>query len=68
MDFLFFIIYFLLFSLFGWILVKKDCKLAMYLIALMFILGILEATYLFYYRSQGFSYRNIVNHLLMEKK
>ena len=65
MDFLFFICYLLFFSLFGWILYFRDCRLALYLIAIIFFISVLEMAYIFYYRQQGIGYREIFSKMLL---
>jgi len=64
MDLLFGILYLLFFSVVGWALYRRDCKLSLFLLSVIIVLITIEAGILIYYRRQGMTYPQIFNHLI----
>ncbi len=64
MDIIVGLFYLFVLMILAWIIYKKDCRLALFMVGLFFVFGILEIAIIYYYRSRGDDYQTILNNLV----
>ena len=64
MDIVVGLFYLFVLMILAWIIYKKDCRLALFMVGLFFFFGILEIAIIYYYRSRGDDYQTILNNLV----
>ena len=64
MDIIVGFFYLFVLTVLAWIIYKKDCGLALFMVGLFFVFGIIEIAIIYYYRSRGDDYQTILNNLV----
>ena len=64
MDIVVGLFYLFVLMILAWIIYKKDCRLALFMVGLFFVFGIIEIAIIYYYRSRGDDYQTILNNLV----
>ena len=64
MDIVVGLFYLFVLMILAWIIYRKDCRLALFMVGLFFVFGILGKIIIYYYRSRGDDYQTILNNLV----